>query len=188
MAVPEAYVPEALPRQLVKLAPTDRYHNDSGDLILGTGEKAHRWFGPMEPEWVIKPFVRLSLLHAHPARGMEMLGISASTFLEDTTYIDGVMGNRCYGAMRVAILTDDLSRYNFLDIQTKRPEWFDYKLLRHFDEEKVFDLNREQRYMMGPGFTEFCSSDDGSSEIIELMARLDNGDRVLCHVWEWYSK
>lgn len=133
------------------------------------------------------PFVMLGWINPNPWVSLEILEIDCDRFKKACEYKDFYTGNVAFGALPVAILTKDASKYK----TSCKKEWldgaFDHEWNRHMHKQ-WWELSEIGKVLMGTGYTDGTTIMDGSGERVLLKAPLDNGDSLLVWCWEWYNK
>ena len=134
---------------------------------------------------------------------LESAGIDGDKFREKSIYkCPWINGNKYYWHLPVAIITQDNYDTYKERIYSKIPDYicdmvFDEDWMNNRIYSKMFDKAPRlpehypggvQQSIMGHGYTDFTLPNDGSGSIRFSMAKLDNGDNLICYSWVWYNK
>ena len=139
-------------------------------------------------KWKVLP---LGIANPNTISAAGAFGIDRQWF-EKTAHRDPYTGQRVYGIVPVALLTDDSKKYKE-SIKTSTVVAFpdlalDADWYRQMREDSLLNIHPVAELLMGSGYTVGCNHLDGSPRRKFAKLKLSNGDWLYVAFWEWYNK
>lgn len=163
------------------------YKPSNGDLICDFYENKASKYLVYEETPLIDKIIPFAIVHPNPWIAAQALDINTTPI--QVNYKCPYTGYNHYAIVPSALIINDN-----VQVYKKVKHWApDYILDLEWHQKMIPALNLHglseiQRILLGSGYTEGTHFTDGSGSIITRQVMLDNGDALLCHLWEWYNK
>jgi hypothetical protein len=130
----------------------------------------------------------LEQMHYNPWNTLVDLGIDFFDIRKKSEYECPITNRKYNGIVPVVLLSTDLKKYFNKNERHDSQYLCDDEFHRSFTFKEGIPLSDVVGCLLGPGYTDCNLPSDGHGRIIDLKIPLDNGDFVVCKVWEWYNK
>lgn len=179
------------PVQLIEVE--SEWSHPYGDLFVNNSKLITKL---TEKDFKDVQFLNIHYIATNPIIALEVLPETQGMWKECSKkfmYKDAILKTNSYAFVPLGILSPDISKY--LDHYAHPPYWLDMAL----DQSWVFDerikeqlikceIPRTTNLLLGSGYTDFFSVNDGSWSLEPQYLTLDNGDKIIGVGIVWHNK
>jgi len=132
--------------------------------------------------------ISLSNVSKNPYEALKILDIDAVELKEASRYQCCYLEQTFYSVVPTWLITKNANKYAFFDKHYMRDMYSDQQWMMQTWNYYHKSLGRFEKVMLGPGYTDFFMTHDGSSDGYDALLKLSNGDFVMVAIWHWYNK
>lgn len=138
-----------------------------------------------------KPYYPLTAVCQNPWEALIKLGVNCFDFKEQVQYECPYNHYKHFWCVPILIFTDDVKFWVDRCSMPYHDMYLDRGWAKKFFPAKVkngLPFTKVQRALLGPGYTNGTSINDGSGYLYDTLLALDNGDFIGAKVWIWFNK
>lgn len=150
------------------------------------------WYSKLPEEYYdTKPYYPLTAIAQNSWEALYKLGVDCKEFKEQIKYTCPYNGYVHYWCIPVLIFTKDIKLWTSRYAVPRADMYSDDVWMRKIFPPKTkngLSFTKIQRALLGPGYTDMTSVNDGNSYLYDALVSLDNEDFLGVKVWMWFNK
>jgi len=150
------------------------------------------WYSKIPEDYYdVQPYYPLIAVAQNPWEALTKLGVVNEDFKREIQYTCPYNEYVHYWSIPVLVFTKDVKLWTARYKTHKEKKYLDKEWMKKFFPARTANglpFTKIQRALLGPGYTEMTSVNDGRGYLYDALVALDNEDFLGVKVWMWFNK